>query len=392
MEFNIGQLDYNIKHMEDYDLHVSYLGIRSHLYHGLSYESKNYNFNLRSFIEHLLLKVGCEFSTKSGTWHISDDIINKTENGKKEGYHIDLYFEEKFHKTSNNQIDARISEVGILKSVIEYRNGKKICEYQIESFKGSAKFISMNFINGKLHGEYKEFYTDGFENNIFYGGYYKYGLKEGYWKMSDGNGFFLNGLKDGPWITESGYGKYENDEKSKYWVEDQGFGHYKNGERNGKWVIYENHVAEPALRKPIEVHYENGKKIIKDGSFSINYGGDPSKPWTEGQFENGTKQGKWVTYYESGDICSEIDYDHGNVVKERTILLNDEGFKVSDITIEKNKKHSIYFHKNGKVRRTIDYKYDETTKRFMKNGLLVKYDSKGKKIDEIKYLDDEEIY
>ena len=27
----------------------------------------------------------------------------------------------------------------------------------------------------------------------------------------------------------------------------------------------------------------------------------------------------------------------------------------------------------------------------MKNGLLVNYDSKGKKIDEIKYLDDEEI-
>jgi len=352
-----------------------------------SYSRKNNPFYLQ---EYLLIKAGftLESSDKwSAVYTIEDKMINKIVNKKKEGYHINCYRSTYPPGFTEKSID--LSTVG-LESFYEYKNDKECAVFQFEYFKGDTTFLSAKYLDGQLHGEFIVF--DNYPRPMTLGGFFSFGKKEGYWTEEDGRGYYENGLKEGYWTEEDGFGLYKKGVKTDHWYEISGNGSYEDGKRFGEWIIYENEDAPDApLKRPIKVIFENGKKIINDGQFAIDYDFRSDQKWAQGQFKDGNKTGKWVYYYDSGEICSEIDYDEGNIIRERNILLDKEGFKKSDITIEKNKKHSIYFHKNGKVRRTIDYKYDKTTKRFMKNGLLVKYDLKGKKIDEIKYLDDEEI-
>ena len=368
--------------------------------------------------ENLLIKAGFKLESLDeamAIYYIEDKMINKTVNNKKEGYWITtpgrvkqkkfkpplkehtrlfesdelqaLYEEEedalrfirsKWEKENEEKIDYQL-----LKSFHEYKNGEKCAEYEFDYFKGIEIITSKKYFEGQLHGEM-------ISGDL--GGYYKYGIKEGYWNEKSGRGFYTNGLKDGPWHENYGSGLYNNGNKINYWQEETGSGYYKDGKKNGEWVIFENPDShDPALKRPIKVMFERGKQVIKDGRFTIDYVFISKKRWAEGQFKNGIKTGKWIYYYPSGKICSEIDYDKGSIVKERNIVFNKNNILDSEIIIKKDKRQCIYFHKNGKISRTIEYSFIKKTKRWLKNGLLINYDSKGKKIDEIKYINDEII-
>ena len=74
---------------------------------------------------------------------------------------------------------------------------------------------------------------------------------------------------------------------------------------NGKWVEY---YESGEVKK--EGNYVDGKK---EGKWVEYY--ENGKVWVEGNFVNGKKVGKWVEYDESGKVKDEDIYKDGECVE-----------------------------------------------------------------------------
>jgi antitoxin component YwqK of YwqJK toxin-antitoxin module len=119
-------------------------------------------------------------------------------------------------------------------------------------------------------------------------------------------------------------------------------GNYKDGKKDGKWISYCEH--------------EN--KI------------------QEGNYKDGEKQGKWVFYLEDGPIWYEENYVDG-IEHGEFILYGYGNYNIFHKLKLENKKDgkldgkSIHYHVNGAISRILNYKNGE------QNGTNIFYDKNG---------------
>jgi antitoxin component YwqK of YwqJK toxin-antitoxin module len=80
-------------------------------------------------------------------------------NGKKEGVYK-MYYENGQLKEMNNYIDGNIIEYKLY-----YNNGCKLSDNTEDSF--GQLYMVCNYVNGKLEGEFKSYYSDGQLKEIY---------------------------------------------------------------------------------------------------------------------------------------------------------------------------------------------------------------------------------
>ena len=88
----------------------------------------------------------------------------------------------------------------------------------------------------------------------------------------------------------------------------RGEGEYLNGKKNGKWISYK----DDGITLSGEKEYLNGKYNGKYKTYYYN--GNLSD---EGEYINGKRKGKWKFYYRNGNLKREIEFVYDSDDSER---------------------------------------------------------------------------
>ncbi|WP_172915911.1 toxin-antitoxin system YwqK family antitoxin [Capnocytophaga canimorsus] len=226
------------------------------------------------------------------------------EKNKPKGYFINMTYKlahkrPDYFRYFHNELDRRITiEILGEKKTINKLEGKGKLNENIQK---EGFWIDPN-------------YRGGYKNPQ---GYYKNGIKHGYWEELEGKGNYINGLRDGFWelerdntgdfYIEKGY--YKNDLRDSLWIIKYGLdnglitekGYYKNDLREGEWIIkykFDNGlITEKGYYKS---NLREGEWIIEKKSPPIRYLQD------DGQWIIGDKGKKvYKEYYRKGDIVKD---------------------------------------------------------------------------------------
>ena len=120
-------------------------------------------------------------------------------------------------------------------------------------------------------------------------------------------------------------------------------GNYKDGKKDGKWISYCKHDHK------IE----------------------------EGNYKDGLKQGKWISYFEDGKIWYEGNYKNGKEHGEFIYFGNGNYNIIHKLELVNYKDgeldgQSIYYHINGEINSIVNYQNGK------KDGENIFYDKDGK--------------
>lgn len=194
------------------------------------------------------------------------------------------------------------------KTVNTFKNGVldgEQLEYYITDTLGKVFY----YMNGKLNGNYYEFYPSG---KLKYKGFYKDNLKTGVWTYFNENHEVVT--RDTiPW---TGYFR-ERDSLGTVIAE----GEYKNGLQVGEWIYRDN--------KGCKVEKNNYKDGVVDGRRAEWYSNGQKA--SDGYYKMGAKHGIFMAWYPDGSIKSEIKYimdtiQYSKIWNEYGILTLNETF------------------------------------------------------------------
>ncbi|CAD8133729.1 unnamed protein product [Paramecium pentaurelia] len=288
------------------------------------------------------------------------------EQGQKNGYWIEPYFNfyQFCYVTYNGQ----------------YQNGKKIGQWLITYRRDHNK--QQEIIGGGYYsnqGLKVGYWTDlsncfYLYNQIIYQGYYRNGLKNGFWETKNrrdnieyferiGGGFYdEQGRKNGEWIdlTDNFY-QYKFIHKIQYQIRNITYcGIYQNGQRIGKWEInHRNSIDKPNIIYGVGQYDENGFKNNKWIDLSDKF---YLQITYNGEYQNGKKFGIWNTNYSRtiGEPPEKIgggQYDDQMLKNGKWIELSDnfwEYCQVSFIGIYNNGQKfgqwNINYRENGQIK------------------------------------------
>ena len=210
-------------------------------------------------------------------------------------------------------------------------------EYQLISkhYNGNIR-TNISYVNEVKHGDYEIFYFNG-----------KTKIK----------GSYLNGKQNGTWTWYYENGNVESKvDYSRGNIQGKLINYYENGKIEGTYS-YENDLEIGTSLK----YYDNGVK-----KFSVEY-------------YEGKKHGKHVFYDTSGKLQLIRFYNHGEIIGYS--YLDKNGTEIAMIPLSKESGTIKAFFDNGKVSKTMDYKYGEFINSYKS------YAYSGNLIEEIKYLD-----
>lgn len=254
-------------------------------------------------------------------------------------------------KTFSYQSGNKMSEGEMKKSKEQgkwtywYENGKTqlICYYSKgipdslwQWFDEFGNIIRIgNYKKGLEHGIWINYYENG---NVRDSGSYYEGRMNGEWKyrFENGNlyqtGYYKRNLQDSIWETY-----YENGQLNS-------IGAMIEGNSTGKWVNYyengqiaSNIVLLPQNKTIIEDAWDiEGNRIVENGNGFYKSFSNSGQLLLEGKVESGEKIGKWITYFENGEIKEEGTFEN-------------EIYRITnswDITGEQNVKDGHGFYKS----------------------------------------------
>lgn len=221
------------------------------------------------------------------------------EKNKPKGYFINMTYKlarkrPDYFRYFHNELDRKI--------IVDILGEKKI----IEKLEGKGM---LNENNQKEGFWIDPNYRGGYKNPQ---GYYKNGIKHGYWDEISEKGNYINGLRDGFWELERDNigdfniekGYYKNNLRDSLWIIKYGLdngiatekGYYKNDLREGEWIIIYEFDNEIITEKGYyKSDLREGEWIIEKRSPPIKYLRDDGQ-WIVG--ENGEKVYK--KYYKKG--------------------------------------------------------------------------------------------
>lgn len=353
--------DKQLEKLEFRDLMINFVG--SYLGNNQFWNGTYFSLDFDKMIYNKLMYKGSPFNGKtfSGKYvqnNLYDGTLDNYVNGKKEGKSI-TYSENGNIERESNYVNGRKEgktifyyENGNIKSESNYLNneleGQSITYYE----NGSIKYES-NYVNGKTEGKSITYYENG---NIETEGNYENGRKEGKSIF-----YYENGLGS---IVRL----YHNDI-----LLNQTWNIFSNSNdfylqpnfRTEKWTVFLYDIQGKNKKK--EIHYFNGKE---EGKYIEYYENGNIKE--ERNYENGKEEGKYISYHENGNIWEVGNYENGmrvgdfisyfddGVIKGKRYFLNDklEG-KVIDYWYNGN----IYLESNY-VNGILEGKYN----RYYENG------------------------
>ena len=225
--------------------------------------------------------------------------------------------------------------------IYTYESGMKESEGELKNSKPDGKWTSWYesgtiqsegfFAEGIMDKSWKWFDSNG---NVSKTGQYSRGLETGVWKnyypngMTYDSGNYTEGRKNGKWVTNYENGKiyqtgtYNRDIQDGIWevyYQDGKLvskGLMKDNKPVGKWVNYypggqlanelENLTDDKIL---VWNSFDStGKALVQNGEGIYKEFSDQGKLLQTGKVEKGHKVGKWIVYYETGDLKAEGSY------------------------------------------------------------------------------------
>lgn len=262
------------------------------------------------------------------------------------------------------------------KSVDIFRDDHKNGEEKLYNFKGELTFTA-NYLDDKLEGIGRSYFADGkIKDEVMYKNDLANGTYKLYYKSGKLNqqGDFKDGLKQGEWVTY-----YENgnvSEKTVY-VDNEITGEFTEYFENGKLsrkgnyykkkidgklegydddgVLFASSVYDKGRLKEISFYDKSGKVIsnttTRKGAANIVFYSAEGLKTSEGFFnKEGLKEGKFVSYYNSGAVSEESNWKNGIQDGPQTT-----------------------YYSNGKIKSTTNYKdgdEDGYINEFYPNGNL----------------------
>ena len=316
------------------------------------------------------------------------------------------------------------NEKGIKTLEINYKEGKKHGrriqyfenEYVVENWRMDTLYGMVNtyfpdgkikkstlYVEGKPHGLEKEYSYDGVVTSVtnFYRGVMtrkefinrtdNFGFKQGNWKY-----FWDNGnLKM--------EGTYQNDKKN---------GFFKNYDENGNFLSVEKYENDKLIENAPEIkvldkktaYYSNGKPSITATYYKGKPEGIRREFDTNGVilrgylFENGImsyegitdlngkRQGKWIEYYETGEIRSEGEYLNSAPVGDWKFYFQDKTIEIVGSYNRKGQKTGEWkcYYPDGKPLMIENYEDGKL------EGFFVEYDDAGNEISKGQFVENAE--
>lgn len=316
------------------------------------------------------------------------------------------------------------NEKGIKTLEINYQEGKKTGqriqysenEYIVENWKNDTLYGMVNtyfsdgkmkkstpYIEGKPHGLEKEYSYDGVVISVtnFYRGVMtrkeyinrtdNFGFKQGNWKY-----FWDNGnLKM--------EGSYQNDKRNGFFKYYDVNGNFISVEKFENDKLIEDAPETKVLEKKI-AYYPNGKPSItatyyKNKPEGIRREFDTNGVVVKGylfdngilRYEgitdlNGKRQGRWIEYYETGEMRSEGEYLNSSHVGEWKFYFQDKTIEIVGSYNRKGEKIGEWrwYYPDGKPLMIENYEEGKL------EGLFVEYDNLGNEISKGEYLNNAE--
>lgn len=348
--------------------------------------------------------------------------------GKPDNY-WKTYYENGILKSEGNRKNFELDSIwrfyndsGKVVLEINYSNGKKTGlkityspteiireNYQNDIKEGYTTFcypdgntrLTINFIKGKEQGIAREYSPD---SNIIAIYEYKNGYMIGKEKV---NRYVNDSLKQGKWVTFYANGVLESEGYYKYGIKNGYFKNYfPDGTLNNvlKYVNGELQIDAPEVKNlDTKTEYYPDGRIKKKGTFKNNIPEgisriyapdgkvDSSKVYRSGIVigdgivdDNGLKQGDWKEFFDTGELKGEGKYINSQRIGGWKYYYKN-GKTEQNGTFLKNEIPDgewIWYYENGDTLRF------ETFINGLRNGIMIEYSDTGTVIAKGEYIDD----
>ncbi|MBB3697601.1 hypothetical protein KMW28_05405 [Flammeovirga yaeyamensis] len=335
-----------------------------------------------------------------------------------------------------NGVTKVYDQEGNLKQKGTYKEGKIDGKYYTYFPKSTTVQKESDFVDGKLEGESKEFYTSGvlkqvipFENNIEHGlrlEYYESGqlMSENRIVKGRTTGNYKNYYEDGQLKSEmiTALGKEQKGVFREF--SEKGIllkeGHMQQGKMHGITKGFYDDGAlkqvfnyQKGIKKGVQKqYYTDGETLKVEEVFAKNATENTVKEYfengkvkEEGKMIKKLKTGSWKTYYANGKLKTMKSFT-GGFEEGESLIYNKEGVLMTKERYRKGRLvgiHLEYYDDGRTVLMEVPYDkgyiYGEV-KKFYRNGQIreIGKQYKDKKLDTWKYFDEngilekEEIY
>jgi antitoxin component YwqK of YwqJK toxin-antitoxin module len=292
------------------------------------------------------------------------DTIRNILHGRYVSYYVNGMFESKGQFTNNETTGVWefFYETGNLKmrGILRQNANYGLWEYFYESGQKSME----GTINGKnREGDWKMFYENGqvretgtYENNKRIGlwtSYFEDGVLRGEIDYTEDFGTYTEYYHSGKVLSEGPKAGQKNAGHWRFFSESgslQSEGEFQNGKKQGEWLNYHTngHIASKG-------RYENDQPVGK-----WEYFFDDGKTSSSGEYMGGLKTGSWRTLNNNGSLKSEATYNKGS--GEYREYYASGKLKVKG-KLADNKKEGKweFFYEDGKREGECDYLNDKGT-------------------------------
>lgn len=349
----------------------------------------------------------------------------KLKNGKYDGfwafYHPNgnLMSQGSFYKDLRDSTWSWYNEEGVLEKTGMYKRGVEDGVWKNYYLDG-AVYDSVCYIDGRMDGEYISKYESG---EIYEKGYYRMGRATGNWKnyYESGQLWHETEMKDdeytGDWfayfedgkVSEQRYYDRENlllinlfDDKGNQLVKD-GNGHYvlyaedgktvllegeyEKGLKVGEWKSYysdgklnEEAVFENNIDRMINYWSPAGEQLVKDGNGLYKSYWDENQVYETGLIKDGLREGRWLSYTETGLLMFEQDYLAGKESGEvKTYFASGSPAMEGEYENGKRTGQWIWYNEDGTLSSSVKFVDDK------KEGEQLIYDISGILVKEEMY-------
>lgn len=349
------------------------------------------------------------------------------ENGKPNGY-WKTYYESGVLKSEGNRKNFIIdslwkfyNEEGKIILEINYadgiKNGIKTTYLKDETVKenyvndikeGYTSFyypdgklrLSVKFIKGREQGTAREFAESGEVITLLE---YKNGYLIGKEKV---NRYVADSLKNGKWVTFFPNGNIQSEEYYKYGVKN---GYFKEYSVDGSLLTIVKYVdgvlikdAEEVVNPDIKKEYYPGGQLKKAGSFKDNIPEGPLREYSEdGEIisttiyskgkiiatgrDDGTfmKQGLWKEFYETGELKSIGKYINGKKIGDWKYYFSNGKTEQAGVYIKNGKPDGewVWYYSDGDTLMVQNYSEG------LLNGRFIEYSDSGTFVAKGQYID-----
>jgi uncharacterized protein len=284
---------------------------------------------------------------------VKENYINDVKEGFASYYYADttLRLTVKFVKGKEQGFAREFSKKGDIITLLEYKNGYLI----------NKEFVNRFISDSLKSGKWISFYTNGNERSE---GYYKSGIKNGYFKeySEDGNLKTVSKYIDGVLQKEAAE-IAKLDVKTEY---------YSNGQIK-KRGSYKNNISEGISREYSPEGKIIASKIYLDGIVI----GDGIVD------ENGVKQGPWKEYHDGGELRSVGKYVNGLKIGEWKFYYKNGKLEQTGVYLKNEKPDGEWkwYYDNGNL--WMEEFYDGG----LENGMMTEYSDSGTVIAKGNYVD-----